>query len=120
MWDEALHEIQAERRRQIEAEGYDVSHDDDHDGEEILSAAIVFLSSATGTITGPEVPHEWPWSAASWKPGPADRDYVRSGALAMAEAERRQRAGLPSNPATTHILSAAVDGLARLRGASAA
>lgn len=53
------------------------------------------------------VPSGWPWDAAWWKPKNRRRNIVRAGALALADKERRERAGQDAGPAV-HKLNLAV------------
>lgn len=86
--------IAAERRRQMEQEGWTPSHDDEHDGGELARAAEAYLfrydEGADSTIPG-----MWPggWHHRWWKPS-ADpiRNLVKAGALIAAEIDRLQRA----------------------------
>lgn len=87
--------IAAERRRQVEAEGWTPSHDDEHDDGAIAAAAAVYALT------------DWQWSVlrehninsdclfpVEWQHKPKDRlrDLVRAGALIAAEIDRLQRA----------------------------
>lgn len=58
--------IAAERRRQIEIEGYTIEHDAQHSADELLDAAIAYLS--------PNDACAWPWSEEAFKPE-AKNDY---------------------------------------------
>lgn len=101
----ALDDIAAERRRQIEVEGWTPEHDDHHRRHELSRAAACYadpdpLYSGDPRIS---VPARWPWAAEWWKPSrsaPANRanyfkdrrrDLVRAGALIVAEIERLDR-----------------------------
>ena len=93
-----IEEIAAERRRQIEAEGWTPEHDDTHrSGEMALAAAAYALHSgrALQYLTYTHVSHTpawWPWSTHWWKPKDRRRDLVRAAALIVAEIERLDRA----------------------------
>lgn len=91
--------IAAERKRQVEKEGWSAGHDDEHDDGEIARAAACYalppevrawkkLNHITDTL--------WPWFAEWWKPCPDDRvrELVKAGALIAAEIDRLQRAAL--------------------------
>lgn len=103
----------AERQRQIDVEGYDAAHDDDHaDGEcARAGAAYLFAGSiadrahrellprcdaldvrfaADGAVT---IRRLWPWDWEFWKPKADDRrrDLVRGCALGLAEGEKLER-----------------------------
>jgi hypothetical protein len=89
--------IDAERRRQVEAEGWTEAHDDTHRSNEMLQAALVYYDMATGspmTMRTNGAPFGWPWDAAWWKPKGYERDLVRAGALCVAERGRLDRLGL--------------------------
>jgi hypothetical protein len=86
--------IEAERKRQIEVEGWSAEHDDRHDDGEMLSAATLYYQHATGgsisySIAG--CPIGWPWDEKWWKPKDSKRDLIRAGALCLAEQERLDR-----------------------------
>ena len=95
-----IEEIAAERRRQIEAEGWTPEHDDTHRfGEMARAAAFYALHAgwsqhprATGWPTFP--PGSWPFEDEWWKPKDPRRDLVRAAALIVAEIERLDRAAL--------------------------
>jgi hypothetical protein len=91
--DDAMADILAERRRQIEVEGWTPQHDDAHKAGDMLSAAMCYLGHVRGTMSYRDdgVPMGWPWDAQWWKPKDARRDLVRAGALCLAERERIQR-----------------------------
>ncbi len=109
--------IAAERRRQIEQEGYNAEHDRGHIENELAYAAIAYAEPRhrlvkknpgderyahlpTMTVknkkgveeTFMEVPNFWPWDMASWKPTPNDRirELTKAGALIAAEIDRLQ------------------------------
>lgn len=90
--------IAAERKRQIEAEGFTPEHDDEHDAGELSGAASAYALSAACqlspyTMPLDEVPDAFPhtWSQKWWKPGTAREDLVRAGALIAAEIDRIDR-----------------------------
>lgn len=94
-WNAVLCEVSAERRRQIEQEGWKPEHDDEHIRGEIASAAA---SYAVCGLKGGEALAIgiWPWSRSWWKPKDRRRDLVRAGALIVAEIERLDRASIRS------------------------
>lgn len=102
----AARDVLAERRRQIEAEGWDHYHDDANERAELAQAAACYALSGTPAdeavfIHGRwEDPRDlfWPhgWSREWWKPTNRRRDLVKAGALILAEIERIDR--LPSAP----------------------
>ena len=96
----------AERRRQIEAEGWTPEHDDQHGNGEMALAASVYAAHTsvqaayqTGHYHIPFmssvqefVRRCWPWANKWWKPKDARRNLVKAGALILAEIERIDRA----------------------------
>ena len=73
-------QIAAERKRQIEEEGWTAGHDAAHDNGELWRAAICY---ASGRSDG------WPWAPRWYKPGPDRvRSLVKAGALIAAEIDR--------------------------------
>jgi hypothetical protein len=77
--------IAAERRRQIEAEGYTAEHDAGQ-GEAIAYAGIAYAIAAVNE-SGPSYAAGdwWPWSGEAWKPtGDRVRDLTKAGALIAA------------------------------------
>lgn len=76
--------IAAERRRQMDVEGWTPEHDDAHDGGELVNAALAYCMGLFSC---------WPWDTAWWKPSPDDRvrELVKAGALIAAEIDRIQR-----------------------------
>lgn len=96
----ALDDIAAERRRQIEREGWSESHDDSHiSGELAMAAACYALTSFLDTEHSRETTFTryWPWDRRWWKPEGGRRDLVRAGALILAEIERLDRKALPTD-----------------------
>lgn len=98
--------IAAERRRQIESEGWTAQHDDtEHAGGGLLEAAVCYAGAAEATYYNPQcvtfkggwrvgegVPSDWPWAPEWWKPSDDPiRNLVKAGALIAAEIDRLQR-----------------------------
>ena len=79
----ALEDIAAERKRQIEIEGWTSEHDDTHDHRDFCDAAAAYFRAD---------PSIWPWDKRSWKPKDRRRDLIRAGALLLAydDAARRR------------------------------
>lgn len=88
-----LGEIGAERRRQIEVEGYDAAHDDAHSAGEIARGAAVYAAGGgVFKVNALQVPQQvWPYQ---WEYNPKDprTNYVRAAAMLVAEIERMDRA----------------------------
>ncbi|HFK1846072.1 hypothetical protein [Pseudomonas aeruginosa] len=89
-------DVQAERRRQITAEGWTPDHDDAHShGEMARAAACYALAGSSAPNDGTAallVSLAWPWDEQWWKPSTARRDMVKACALGLAEIERLDRA----------------------------
>jgi len=90
-----IDEIAAERQRQIEVEGWTPEHDDNHDGGQLLHAAVAYALAAASDRSENRLAflaHRWwPWSFSWWKPKNRRRDLIRAGALIVAEIERLDR-----------------------------
>ena len=90
--------IAAERRRQVEQEGWTVGHDDEHRDGELADAAACYAERAAVLVQGFYVPpghfipRVWPaWPLDWWKPSPDPiRNLVKAGALLAAEIDRLQ------------------------------
>jgi hypothetical protein len=83
-------EILAERRRQIEDEGFTPDRDDRYgrSGQLALAAAAyAFHVAKEGAPTA-----YWPWHPDWWKPTTPRRDLVKAAALIIADIERMDRA----------------------------
>ncbi len=89
-------DVQAERRRQVEAEGWTPEHDDEHShGQMARAAACYALAGSSAPNDGTAallVSLAWPWDEQWWKPSTARRDMVKACALGLAEIERLDRA----------------------------
>ncbi|HGM7391628.1 TPA: hypothetical protein ACKQF4_001900 [Pseudomonas aeruginosa] len=92
-------DVQAERRRQITAEGWTPDHDDAHShGEMARAAACYALAGSSAPNDGTAallVSLAWPWDEQWWKPTTTRRDLVKACALGLAEIERLDRAAAP-------------------------
>lgn len=99
---EAERDVLAERRRQIEVEGWTSEHDDqEHDTGDLAAAASAYALHAADMLNpysqgdGRDlIPDFWPFSKKWWKPSVPRRDLVKAGALIIAEIERLDRAAL--------------------------
>lgn len=102
--------IAAERRRQVEQEGWTPQHDAEHADDAMACAAAVYALPAgrRGSRSVPHpgnngdrgdawrhVPYQWPWAPEWYKPTPDDRirELVKAGALIAAEIDRLQARG---------------------------
>lgn len=100
----AADDVLAERRRQVETEGWTKAHDDQNkNGDMALAGACYACNAATWLDKGHWVARtdyeklsgpgfRWPWAAEWWKPKNPRRDLVRAAALLIAEIERLDRA----------------------------
>lgn len=87
--NEILAEIFAERRRQIESEGWSTEHDDTHADGQLAEAASCYAIGQTPARTIARM--LWPWELKWWKPKDHRTNLVRAGALIVAEIERLNR-----------------------------
>lgn len=83
-----IEEINAERRRQIEVEGYWREHDDDHTDNELARAAACYAAGERLIVNGRDL---WPWGDEAWKPKDRRRNLIRAAALLVAEIQRLDR-----------------------------
>ena len=99
---QAMELIAAERRRQVEVEGFNAAHDDAHGRAELLRAAETYARFGTPDAEPLHptdgVPMGWPWAATLWKPRGRLENLVRAGALAQAEVARLRRSGQHVSP----------------------
>ncbi|MER0833934.1 hypothetical protein AAA528_16910 [Pseudomonas aeruginosa] len=84
-------DVQAERRRQITAEGWTPEHDDQHGAGELADAAACYALWAGGINPG-NWREFWPWAPEWLKHSEPRRMLVKACALALAEIERLDRA----------------------------
>ncbi|HGH7300111.1 TPA: hypothetical protein ACKRX8_000119 [Pseudomonas aeruginosa] len=85
-------DVQSERRRQINVEGWTPEHDDKHETGALASAAGCYAMFSLAYPAG-DPSHFWPWDKSWWKPSPdGRRNMVKAGALILAEIERLDRA----------------------------
>ncbi|AOZ48794.1 hypothetical protein [Chromobacterium vaccinii] len=89
-----IEEIAAERRRQIEVEGWTPEHDDQHTGGQLADAASCYARLGAGWSIGAS--HRWwPFDSPRLNPGTRRQNLVKAGALIVAELERIDRAAAP-------------------------
>ena len=104
-----IERIAAERRRQVEQEGFDAKHDDDHDDESIALAAAAYASPcplyriqpigelSDGRPIAQEIVDVWPESWHESYDKREEHSRIRqleiAGALIAAEIDRLIRAG---------------------------
>lgn len=89
--------VMAERRRQIEVEGWSAEHDDGHRPGELSTAGAAYavmakdhLLESSGYVLFPP-PAWWPWSVDWWKQTGFRRDLVKACALIVADGEKHDR-----------------------------
>jgi hypothetical protein len=107
----AARDVLAERRRQVEAEGWTPGHDDQHADGALARAAGIYAILAGSNATDYRnaiggyalndilrglLEHYWPWDRTWLKPATRRRDLVKAGALILAELERLDRIVLSS------------------------
>ena len=105
-----IERIAAERKRQIEKEGWTPEHDDEHADGSLRRAAICYAKLAVPNLEYRHVkypPEGWPisWADTWWKPGlepgqtmedhHAIRMLEKAGALIAAEIDRLERRPVP-------------------------
>lgn len=92
-----IERIAAERKRQIEREGWTLEHDDTHTGQELNAAAVAYAAANldrdnAGEETARAVFFPADWDAGWWKPSVDPiRNLEKAGALIAAEIDRLQR-----------------------------
>ncbi|WP_350440199.1 hypothetical protein [Pseudomonas aeruginosa] len=89
-------DVQAERRRQVEVEGYHGFRDNHYISYELSKAARAYIEVSWHALSGGlpcKKPESWPWMAGfKWADGRTM--LVKAGALILAEIERLDRAGV--------------------------
>ena len=83
-----IERIAAERKRQINEEGFDAEHDSQHSGADLLAAARCYADEYRVIHKDVDIPLHWPWGNFEWNPKTRERDLVRAGALALAAVDR--------------------------------
>ena len=88
--------IADERLRQVEQEGYSITHDDEHTRGQLARAAGCYAAlaglQASGWSFKVGLPLEWPWASTDWKPSDDPiRNLEKAGALIAAEIDRLLR-----------------------------
>ena len=110
MVEQAIADVAAERRRQVEQLGWAPDHDDEHDRDLALPRAAACYALAGTGGNGPfwisplQVPQQvWPYRW-EWKPKDRRSNLVRAAALLIAEIERVDRASLSaSSPSSEQV-----------------
>lgn len=86
---DAVRDVLAERRRQVEVEGCTPEHDDKNTSDEMAQAAACYAMNKKLSFGDW---HVWPWAHSWWKPANKRRNLVKAAALLVAEIERVDRA----------------------------
>lgn len=81
-WDDVL----AERRRQVEEEGFTHEHDDAEYGDVEDGENNDLAIAAASYAVGEKLP-SWPWARVWWTPRSIRENLVRAGALILAAIE---------------------------------
>lgn len=87
--------IRAERRRQIDAEGYSPQHDAEHGRSPLERAASCYEQARFGWRWAAS---HWPWRPEDFKPRDRISNLIRAGALYLAALD------LPESPETTMVI----------------
>jgi hypothetical protein len=97
-WQSAVPDILAERRRQVDEEGWTADHDDEIHAGELAAAAASYALNAADQLHplsrgagGNEQPAIWPWASDWWKPTAPRRDLIKAAALLIAQIESLDR-----------------------------
>jgi hypothetical protein len=87
-------DVLAERKRQVEKEGWSPDHDDDHREGQMATAGGLYAQYAfcSRDLMILEPPMPWPWHSSWWKPTTPRRNLIKAAALILAEIERIDRA----------------------------
>ena len=104
----AMRDVAAERRRQIEVEGWTPEHDDKHrsGGMAVAAACYALAGTMPDRPLGEILTKLWVWTGWAiswWKPKDRRHNLIRAGALILAEIERLDRA---ENKASRHAAAA--------------
>lgn len=91
----------AERRRQVDIEGFTAEHDDNHAPGEIATAGCCYVLNAFNPSASP--PALWPWEAKWWKPQGFWRDLVRGASLILAEMDSALRRRTLTSKQRIHV-----------------
>jgi hypothetical protein len=85
--------IAAERRRQVEEEGWTAEHDEQWINDQLSRAAACYALAGTAPTRGLVCLRDlWPWDNCWWRPKTRVANLVRAGALIAAELDRMARA----------------------------
>lgn len=100
-------DVLAERRRQVEVEGWTPEHDDTHTDGSLAAAGAAYAYFWTAAENGqPPAFDIWPrtWSEEWWKPGDDPRrGLIKGAALILAEGDRLDRLSPPSQRSSGEV-----------------
>jgi hypothetical protein len=96
---QATRDVLAERRRQVEQEGWTPANDDEHGSGEMARAAACYALHTEPVGNVGDYLRFWPWDSRWWKPRDRRSNLVRAAALILAEIERLDRATQPTGNA---------------------
>ena len=84
--------IAAERKRQVNKEGWSAKHDASHTKGELAKAAACYAVEHTDArVVERTDENAWPWDAKWWKPSNDPiKNLIKAGALIAAEIDRFQ------------------------------
>jgi hypothetical protein len=92
-----IERIAAERKRQIEEEGWTAEHDDQWNYDELAMAALCYVIPGKDNHGKDNlfIKDRWPLNDGFWKPTPDNRirELEKAGALIAAEIDRLLRLG---------------------------
>lgn len=92
---QATIDVLAERRRQVDGEGWTAAQDDNYTAGQLAKAAASYCLYQTASAPGC-----WPWNRDYWKPKGYRANMVRAGALILAEIDRIDRAAIAAKAAS--------------------
>lgn len=132
----AIDDIAAERKRQIEKEGWNAGHDDQHHQGDIARAAAAYAVASLHSVEENKKHKDalygvalgfisiirwlWPWDAQWFKPKDRRRNLVIAGALIVAEIDRLDREAAEVRPTSPRPQTGAPVRMARRARASRA
>lgn len=89
--EKAIELVIAERKRQIEKEGWSIEHDDNHTRHELACAGAYYaVPQIVRNHLDDSLIHLWPWEEEAFKPTPGNRlrELTKATSLLIAEMER--------------------------------
>lgn len=98
-------DVLEERQRQVEQEGFSVTHDIGYEAGKLACAGLCYAGHAAQRLQGADqdrVPSPWPFEESWWKPKTVRRDLVRAAALIIAEIDRLDNLKIEADDAINH------------------